>query len=284
MAWTFPIKSINDSYKRIKQIQSDDPVWTLVFCAHNEEDYLPATIDSISKISTSLPIEIIAINNASTDRTREILALSWIKVFDEEEKGISYARDMSLKVAKGDIIFQTDADTLIPPTWIDAHYRHYSDSRIVWVSGWISFDRVHKLYHLSRIVWVSGWISFDRVHKLYHLYRIWAITLYKFLELFWRENFNWWANLSYRKDIATISWWFLKWANNWEDRLLQLNLVKHWIIKQVRDDSINVITSWRRMNDSKRIRSFIITRLNTLFKTALNRWKVLCDEDFENIR
>jgi len=255
--------NINESYHRIKNLQNNNPIGSLVFCAHNEEDYLYDTIEHISRLSTALPIEIIAINNASSDRTEEILVQSWIKVFAEEEKWLSYARNLSLKVAKWDIIFQTDADTLIPPTWIDAHHRHYSD---------------------SRIVWVSGWIAFDKVHKLYHLYRFWAISLYKFLELLWRINLNWWANLSYRKDVAVESWWFFEWANMWEDRILQLNLLKYWIIKQVRDDTINVITSWRRMNDSKRIKAFVCTRLNTLFKTILNKWNVLTDEDFENVR
>ena len=96
---------------KIESLQSDNPLWSIVICAYNEEKYLLPTLNSISNIITDLPIEILVVNNCSTDRTRKILSQSGVKVVDENKKGISYARNCWLENAVWKIIFQTDADT-----------------------------------------------------------------------------------------------------------------------------------------------------------------------------
>lgn len=134
-----------------------------------------------------MPLEIIVVNNCSTDRTREILLQSWVKVIDENTKWISYARNCWLENANWKIIFQTDADTLVPPTWIDEHNNLYNDEK-VW--------------------WVSWPIKYDWVHYLYYLYRSWAIWYHALLDLLGVCcNAKWWANLSYKKeDVQKVGW------------------------------------------------------------------------------
>jgi glycosyltransferase involved in cell wall biosynthesis len=48
---------------------SDTPRVSVVFPAYNEEMYLPLMLWTLSKLNTTIPIEIIGVNNASTDRT-----------------------------------------------------------------------------------------------------------------------------------------------------------------------------------------------------------------------
>jgi cellulose synthase/poly-beta-1,6-N-acetylglucosamine synthase-like glycosyltransferase len=45
------------------------PEVSVIFPAYNEEMYLPLMLWTLSKLDTKVPIEIIGVNNASTDRT-----------------------------------------------------------------------------------------------------------------------------------------------------------------------------------------------------------------------
>ena len=68
---------------------------SFVVPAYNEETYLPACLESILAQTRELDeaVEIIVVNNASTDRTREVaLKFSGVRVVDEPRKGLTYAR------------------------------------------------------------------------------------------------------------------------------------------------------------------------------------------------
>ena len=249
---------------KIKELQSDKPHWSIVFCAYNEEDYLIPTIKSISAISTTLPIEIIAVNNASTDRTREILEQCWVKVIDEKQKWLSYARNAWLEAAEWELIFQTDADTKVPSTWVDAHNRNYIDEGI-----W----------------WVSWRIEFEDVCMLYYLYRAWAISYHFLLGMIWKAPLcTWWANLSYRKEKVISMWWFTKWCDNGEDILLFHKLSK--VSKTVIDMSkkVNVLTNWRRYEKSSQIVAHIKKKFGVMNERIFSSDIIPLNQGFEDVR
>ena len=71
-----PFDEISDqTFDEIKQklsdIQSDDPVVTVGLIAYNEQDYILGTLASLAETKCSYPFEIVVVNNASTDQTRE---------------------------------------------------------------------------------------------------------------------------------------------------------------------------------------------------------------------
>lgn len=239
---------ILDIEKRILKLQSKDPKWSIVICAHNEEKYILDTIYSISRLKTDLPLEIIAINNSSQDRTKEILETTGIHVFDEKEKWISFARRKSVEVSKGEIIFQTDADTIVPKDWINLHLAHYISN--------------------PDVVWVHWEAYFDRVHKLFYLQKIWVITTIKLLQLLWRGPSERvvWANMSFKRDLALEVWNYNIWQNYLEDVGLFKKMSSQGII--VNDRWIRVLTSWRRYSTIDSILKTILDRK----KSSLDNW------------
>ncbi len=88
---------------------------SVVIPALNEEKYIERTLKSISEQN---PYEIIVVDNGSTDKTAEI-ASKYAKVIKEPEKGVAKARDTGWRIAKGDIIAFTDADTVVGKNWIN---------------------------------------------------------------------------------------------------------------------------------------------------------------------
>ena len=79
---------------------------SFVVPAYNEETYLPACLESILAQTRELgdDVEIIVVNNASTDRTREVaLGYPGVKVVDEPRKGLTFARQAGFAASKGEL-------------------------------------------------------------------------------------------------------------------------------------------------------------------------------------
>lgn len=126
---------------------------SFVIPAYNEEDLIGKCLDSILKQAAGLDdIEIIVVNNASTDRTRDIiLSFPGVIVVDESKKGITHARHAGFLASSGDLIAYIDADTMLTTDWIAKVLKAFSGNpNLVALSG------PHIFYDLSRVfnLWV----------------------------------------------------------------------------------------------------------------------------------
>ena len=99
--------------------------FSVIVCAHNEEAFIVPGL--LSLLGQSRPAdEILVINNASTDRTREVSAvLPGVRVVDEPDKGLVIARERGRREAKGDVLVYVDADCRAPRTWLERIERHF---------------------------------------------------------------------------------------------------------------------------------------------------------------
>lgn len=96
---------------------------SVVIPAYNEEKTLGRCLRSLAQQYTSLPYEIIVVDNNSTDNTQRIaqtyLKKMRIRVIPERRKGRGAARRAGFRVAKGEVILSTDADAAVPPNWVE---------------------------------------------------------------------------------------------------------------------------------------------------------------------
>src|ERR1700691_1182278 len=90
--------------------------------------------------------EIIVVDNNSTDRTVEIAQKYPVKIIHEIQQGVTPARNQGFNEARYEIIARTDADTILPPTWIKRIKKAFENPEVVAVSGPASF------YDLPNIV------------------------------------------------------------------------------------------------------------------------------------
>lgn len=96
----------------------------------NAEAFVAGTLDSLLA-QTYLSIEIIIVNDGSTDKSLKIiesLKNQRIKIIDGEGKGISSALNLALNFANGEYVCRCDADDLYPSNriekqvkWLDSH-------------------------------------------------------------------------------------------------------------------------------------------------------------------
>ena len=94
---------------------------SFVIPAYNEEQYLPACLESIFDQIQGLEdqVEIVVVNNASNDRTRDVaLSFEGVRVVDELRKGLPYARQAGFLASKGELIANVDADSRLTPGWV----------------------------------------------------------------------------------------------------------------------------------------------------------------------
>jgi glycosyltransferase involved in cell wall biosynthesis len=112
---------------------------SFVVPAYNEEALIAPCLQAIvAEIArTGHLAEIIVVNNNSTDRTRDIaLSIPGVTVIDEPQRGLVPARRAGCFAAKGRLIANIDADTMVPEGWLDTVLDEFANSRgLVALSG-----------------------------------------------------------------------------------------------------------------------------------------------------
>ncbi len=103
---------------RLVNLLSDDPLVSVVIPAYNEELNVLRTIHSLANNKTTFPVEIIVVNNNSTDRTQMVLDRLKVRSYFQPRAGCGPARQMGQQNAKGKYILMADADCYYPPRWI----------------------------------------------------------------------------------------------------------------------------------------------------------------------
>lgn len=106
--------------QRIDKLQSNEPLVTIALIAKNEEDGIISTFDSLSETKSKYPIEIVVIDNNSTDRTPETIKACGVRYVPQPTPGIPETRQMAVEAARGKYVISGDADTLYQPSWVDA--------------------------------------------------------------------------------------------------------------------------------------------------------------------
>ena len=112
---------------------------SFVIPAYNEEAYLPACLESILVQTKNVPggAEIIVVNNASSDKTREVaLSFPGVTLVDEPQKGLTFARQAGFQACSGELIANVDSDSRLTPGWVDLVLKAFdSQKNLVAVSG-----------------------------------------------------------------------------------------------------------------------------------------------------
>ena len=159
-----PQDVIDGTRQRLAALQSEHPLASIVVIGYNEETHLQACLWAISEISCKYSVEIIGVDNDSSDRTAEIYEQSGIPYYTERQRSCGYARRCGLQHARGKYYFDVDSDTLYPPQYYELMLEQLMKPGIVAVSATWSYisDSSHsrlglRLYELTRdlFLWVQ---------------------------------------------------------------------------------------------------------------------------------
>jgi glycosyltransferase involved in cell wall biosynthesis len=144
---------------------------SFVVPAYNEEAYLGACLQSILEQTRGLEhlTEIIVVNNASTDATREVaLRYPRVKLVDEPRKGLPYARQAGFLASTGALLANVDADSRLTPGWTDKVLSIFRQDAargakpaLAALSGpLLYYDLTPQQRRMVRIFYLAAWLTY----------------------------------------------------------------------------------------------------------------------------
>ena len=125
--------------KNLNTRLSSAPLVSIVIPAWNEQINILRAIASLSKTETTIPFEIIVVNNNSTDHTQLTLDKLHVTSLFEQKQGPGPARQTGQEHAQGKYILLADADCFYPPLWLNKMIAALSQPNTVVVYGRYAF-------------------------------------------------------------------------------------------------------------------------------------------------
>lgn len=123
-------------YARVVEVR-----FSVVVPALNEAAFLGRTLESIRAQDYAGEVEIIVVDNNSTDRTADIARAYGAVTLVEPRPGVCWARQLGTCAASGEVVLSTDADTVHPVDWLTRIDRQLlADERCIAVAGPCRFE------------------------------------------------------------------------------------------------------------------------------------------------
>jgi glycosyltransferase involved in cell wall biosynthesis len=137
---------------------------SFVIPAYNEAGYIQKCLDAIIRETRGRnDVEIIVVDNNSTDRTGEIVSkYSEVKLIHEARRGANRTRETGFQVSQGEFVAFIDADTEMPHGWVEQAEREFiKNKKIICVSGpFIYYDLPMRIRALVRVFYYLAYLTY----------------------------------------------------------------------------------------------------------------------------
>lgn len=112
--------AIRQMFARVPQVSDIPlPMVSVVVCSYNGASTVESCLRSMERIRYPNHFEVIFVDDGSTDSTQEILKkFPWVRNIRQENMGLSFARNVGMNEAKGQIIVYTDSDCEADEDWL----------------------------------------------------------------------------------------------------------------------------------------------------------------------
>jgi glycosyltransferase involved in cell wall biosynthesis len=121
---------------------------SVVVPARNEAGLLPNCLSALQRQNAN-EFEIMVVDSASTDRTKEVAESFGARVIRLDEPGVARARQAGFEAARGDVIVSTDADAVCKPDWLQRITAPFIDPSVVAAFGTIELEGSSIWAHLG---------------------------------------------------------------------------------------------------------------------------------------
>jgi peptidoglycan-N-acetylglucosamine deacetylase len=135
------------------------PQVTVMIPAYNEESVIVDTVRS-ALASTYPKLEILVIDDGSTDRTAELVRSNFgrdprVRLLLQPNRGKPAALNHALSEATGEIVVSIDADTIVDPEAVPRLVRHFVNPKVGAVAGNVKV--------MNRNKWLTRWQALEYI-------------------------------------------------------------------------------------------------------------------------
>jgi hypothetical protein len=112
--------SVREMFARVPQTADVKlPMVSVVICSYNGASTVESCLRSMQRLRYPGGFEVIFVDDGSTDNTQEILRrFPWVKNIQQKNMGLSYARNVGMNAARGEVIAYTDSDCEADEDWL----------------------------------------------------------------------------------------------------------------------------------------------------------------------
>lgn len=237
---------IQDIRTRLSSFNDQEPEVSVVIPAWNEENNIFRTLSSLAANSTNYKVEIVVINNNSTDQTQSVLDKLGVRNYLQTVQGTPHARQMGLEKARGTYHLCADSDTFYPPDWIELMVAPLTKNKgVTGIYGTYSFlpPEGQQRFGLALYELLGKFIA--KLRKKNREY----LNVYGFNMGFITQiglttgGFKVGGNRVYANVSGS------DYSNEAEDGRMALNLKTKGVLEQVTNSKARVFTSSRRLMD-----------------------------------
>ncbi len=137
--------------------------FSVIIPAINEEKYIGLTLKSIAKQTFKDVETIVVVDDRTRDATAEIAEREGARVIFCDKHTVSDGRHMGAMHAKGEILVFTDADTLIPPDFLEKVEEEFRNGDVVALSGLAVPYDAPLIGKIEYFVWSLGRYVLNRL-------------------------------------------------------------------------------------------------------------------------
>lgn len=111
--------AVQELFKRVPQVADVKlPKASIVICSYNGASTVESCLRSMQKLRYP-DFEVVFVDDGSTDHTQKILAkFPWVRNIRQRNMGLSYARNVGMQAALGEIVVYTDSDCEADEDWL----------------------------------------------------------------------------------------------------------------------------------------------------------------------
>lgn len=110
---------------------------SIIIPAYNAERTIEECLSAVTKLEWSGNLEVIVVDDGSTDRTAVIVsAFPKVQLISVPNGGVSRARNIGIQAARSDIVICIDADAILEKDWLNKIISSFNEPNVAAVAGY----------------------------------------------------------------------------------------------------------------------------------------------------